>query len=162
MCLDIERKVKLSWTNKPIVVNVNSLETFSSCDVVRCQHGLLKTDQAILVQVKSKKVFQGWQVHQVAVEPTVGFNESCRNRPPFPSPVWTIVCDKMCKMSNMLKNQMDSGSVCPKEAKTHFGIDSTILGRCWREKVVSEFLFRHPKCHFYNPKNGHFVQKCPF
>ena len=28
-------------------------------------------------------------------------------------------------------------------------------------KVVSEFLWGHPKCHFFVPENGHFWQKCP-
>ena len=39
---------------------------------------------------------------------------------------------------------------------------STILGGCWREKVVSVFRFGHSKTHFRAPKNGHFCQKCPF
>ena len=29
-------------------------------------------------------------------------------------------------------------------------------------KVVSEFLFVHPKCHFLASKDGHFWQKCPY
>ena len=39
---------------------------------------------------------------------------------------------------------------------------STILGGCWREKVVSDFGFGHSKSHFWAPENGHFWQKCPF
>ena len=38
----------------------------------------------------------------------------------------------------------------------------TILGGSWRQKVVSVFLFRHPKRHFLPLENGHFLQKCPF
>ena len=34
-----------------------------------------------------------------------------------------LACDKMCKMFRRFKYQLDSGSVCPKEARTHFGID---------------------------------------
>ena len=33
---------------------------------------------------------------------------------------------------------------------------STILGGCWREKVVSVFRFGHSKTHFRAPENGHF------
>ena len=33
---------------------------------------------------------------------------------------------------------------------------STILGGCWREKVVSDFGFGHSKSHFWAPENGHF------
>ena len=33
---------------------------------------------------------------------------------------------------------------------------STILGGCWREIVVSVFLFGHLKSHFRAPENGHF------
>ena len=36
---------------------------------------------------------------------------------------------------------------------------STILGGCWREKVVSVFGFGHSKSHFRAPENGHFCQK---
>ena len=36
---------------------------------------------------------------------------------------------------------------------------STILGGCWREKVVSDFGFGHSKSHFRAPENGHFCQK---
>ena len=39
---------------------------------------------------------------------------------------------------------------------------STILGGCWREKVVSDFGFGHSKSHFWEPENGHFPQKWPF
>ena len=38
----------------------------------------------------------------------------------------------------------------------------TILGGCWHYKVVSVFLFPHPKCHFLALENGHFCRKCPF
>ena len=38
----------------------------------------------------------------------------------------------------------------------------TILGGCWREKVVSDFGFGHSKSHFWAPENGHFPQKWPF
>ena len=33
----------------------------------------------------------------------------------------------------------------------------TILGGSWRQKVVSVFLFRHPKRHFLPHENGHFL-----
>ena len=36
---------------------------------------------------------------------------------------------------------------------------STILGGCWREKVVSVFRFGHSKTHFRAPENGHFCPK---
>ena len=41
-------------------------------------------------------------------------------------------------------------------------VSFTILGGSWRQKVVSVFLYRHPKCHFLARENGHFWQKCPF
>ena len=34
-----------------------------------------------------------------------------------------VAWDKMCKMSQKFKYQLDSGSGCPKESRTHFGID---------------------------------------
>ena len=34
-----------------------------------------------------------------------------------------VACDKMCEMSRRLNYRLDSGSGCPKEARTHFGID---------------------------------------
>ena len=38
----------------------------------------------------------------------------------------------------------------------------SFLGDVGLIKVVSEFLWGHPKCHFWAPKDGHFCQKCPF
>ena len=38
----------------------------------------------------------------------------------------------------------------------------SILGNCWHEKVISVFLFQHPKCHFSALENGHFSQNCQF
>ena len=35
----------------------------------------------------------------------------------------TLACDKMCEMSRRFKYRLDSGSGCPKEARTHFGIN---------------------------------------
>ena len=35
---------------------------------------------------------------------------------------------------------------------------TTILGGCWREKLVSVFGFGHPKSHFRAPENGHFLR----
>ena len=31
----------------------------------------------------------------------------------------------------------------------------------WLINMVSEFLFRHPGCHFWTHKDGHLWQKCP-
>ena len=39
---------------------------------------------------------------------------------------------------------------------------SSFLGDVGLIKVVLEFSFGHPKCHFFVPENGHFWQKCPF
>ena len=36
---------------------------------------------------------------------------------------------------------------------------STIVGVCWREKVVSVFGFGHSKYHFRAPENGHFWKR---
>ena len=36
---------------------------------------------------------------------------------------------------------------------------STIVGGCWREKVVSVFGFGHSKYHFRAPENGHFWKR---
>ena len=38
-------------------------------------------------------------------------------------PYISLACDKMCKMSQTFNYRLDSGSGCPKEAITHFGID---------------------------------------
>ena len=45
-----------------------------------------------------------------------------------------VVSDKISKMSQMFNYQLDSGSGCPKEARTHFGIDVGPF------KVVSDFF----------------------
>ena len=38
----------------------------------------------------------------------------------------------------------------------------SFLGDVGLIKVVSEFSFGHPKCHFFVPEYGHFCQKCPY
>ena len=38
-------------------------------------------------------------------------------------PKRTIAWDKMCETSQKFKYRLDSGSGCPKESRTHFGID---------------------------------------
>ena len=37
----------------------------------------------------------------------------------------------------------------------------SFLGDVGRVQVVLEFLFIHPKCHFWARKDQHFWQKCP-
>ena len=48
----------------------------------------------------------------------------------------------------------------PSKSGKHLKLKSipSFLGDVWLIKVLSEFLFRHPKCHFWARKNGHF---CP-
>ena len=66
---------------------------------------------------------------------------------------------KTTKNMRFLKIGLNSTQKC----KTHkTNVFYTILGGCWHQKVVSVFLFRHPKCHFFPRENGHFCRKCPF
>ena len=77
--LDFKGGVKLFWTNKAIVININLIEFIKSGDVVCCHDCLFQADQPILIQVKPKKVFHGRYVQQVVVEVAISFNHSCRN-----------------------------------------------------------------------------------
>ena len=52
----------------------------------------------------------------------------------------------------------------PSKSGKHLKLKSipSFLGDVWLIKVLSEFLFRHPKCHFWARKNGHFCQTAHF
>ena len=55
----------------------------------------------------------------------------------------------------MAENQPKSGKhLKPKTIPSFLGDVGLI-------KVPKEFLFGHPKCHFFVPEYGHFCQKCP-